>query len=82
MGDAFLSITELVRTRHGNMYISINFDLAGTPIEVFGVPRRASGCDLARLEGDLPAGLPGTLLASIPKNTSTDWTGHVLSLMG
>jgi ribonucleoside-diphosphate reductase alpha chain len=43
-------ITERVRTGHGNMYITINFDEAGKPFEVFGTLGKAGGCDSAQLE--------------------------------
>jgi ribonucleoside-diphosphate reductase alpha chain len=43
-------VTERVRTGHGNMYITINFDEAETPFEVFGNLGKAGGCDSAQLE--------------------------------
>jgi ribonucleoside-diphosphate reductase alpha chain len=43
-------VTERVRTGHGNMYITINFDEAGQPFEVFGTLGKAGGCDSAQLE--------------------------------
>jgi len=43
-------ITERIRTGHGNMYITINFDGAGTPFEVFTTLGKAGGCDSAQLE--------------------------------
>ncbi len=42
--------TERVRTGHGNMYVTINFDEEGTPFEVFGNLGKAGGCDSAQLE--------------------------------
>ena len=43
-------ITERVRTGHGNMYVTINFDEADTPFELFGNLGKAGGCDSAQLE--------------------------------
>ena len=43
-------ITERVRTGHGNMYITINFDEDQQPFEVFGTLGKAGGCDSAQLE--------------------------------
>ena len=43
-------ITERVRTGHGNMYITINFDENQEPFEVFGTLGKAGGCDSAQLE--------------------------------
>ena len=43
-------VTERVRTGHGNMYVTINFDEADTPFEVFGNLGKAGGCDSAQLE--------------------------------
>ncbi len=43
-------VTERVRTGHGNMYITINFDEADAPFEVFGNLGKAGGCDSAQLE--------------------------------
>ncbi len=43
-------ITERVRTGHGNMYVTINFDESGMPFEVFGNLGKAGGCDSAQLE--------------------------------
>ena len=43
-------VTERVRTGHGNMYVTINFDEEGTPFEVFGNLGKAGGCDSAQLE--------------------------------
>ena len=39
-----------MRTGHGNMYVTINFDEDGTPFEVFGNLGKAGGCDSAQLE--------------------------------
>ncbi len=43
-------ITERIRTGHGNMYITINFDEQGKPFEVFTTLGKAGGCDSAQLE--------------------------------
>ena len=43
-------ITELMRTGHGNMYITINFDEDDLPFEVFTNLGKAGGCDSAQLE--------------------------------
>jgi ribonucleoside-diphosphate reductase alpha chain len=43
-------VTERVRTGHGNMYITINFDEQGKPFEVFSTLGKAGGCDSAQLE--------------------------------
>jgi ribonucleoside-diphosphate reductase alpha chain len=43
-------VTERVRTGHGNMYVTINFDEGGQPFEVFGTLGKAGGCDSAQLE--------------------------------
>ena len=43
-------VTERLRTGHGNMYVTINFDEEGTPFEVFGNLGKAGGCDSAQLE--------------------------------
>ncbi len=43
-------VTERVRTGHGNMYVTINFDEGGRPFEVFGNLGKAGGCDGAQLE--------------------------------
>ena len=43
-------ITERVRTGHGNMYVTVNFDEQGRPFEVFGTLGKAGGCDSAQLE--------------------------------
>ena len=42
--------TERIRTGHGNMYITINFDEEGKPFEVFSTLGKAGGCDSAQLE--------------------------------
>ena len=44
-------ITERVRTGHGNMYVTINYDESDKPFEVFIAVGKAGGCDSAQLEG-------------------------------
>ena len=44
-------VTERVRTSHGNMYITINFDEEGKPFEVFTALGKAGSSDQAQLEG-------------------------------
>ena len=44
-------ITERVRTGHGTMFVTINFDEEGHPFEVFSTLGKAGGCDSAHLEG-------------------------------
>ena len=43
-------VTDLVRTGHGNMYVTITFDEVGKPFEVFTTLGKAGGCDSANLE--------------------------------
>ena len=43
-------VTERVRTGHGNMYVTVNFDEEDRPFEVFGNLGKAGGCDSAQLE--------------------------------
>ena len=43
-------VTERLRTGHGNMYVTINFDENQRPFEVFGNLGKAGGCDSAQLE--------------------------------
>ena len=44
-------ITERVRTGHGNMFVTINYDENEEPFEVFIAVGKAGGCDSAQLEG-------------------------------
>ena len=44
-------ITERVRTGHGNMFVTINYDRDEEPFEVFIAVGKAGGCDSAQLEG-------------------------------
>ena len=43
-------VTERLRSGHGNMFITINFDTADHPFEVFATLGKAGGCDSANLE--------------------------------
>ena len=43
-------VTERIRTGHGNLYITINFDGTGRPFEVFTALGKAGGSDSAQLE--------------------------------
>ena len=43
-------VTERLRTGHGNMYVTVNFDAEGKPFEVFTTLGKAGGCDSAHLE--------------------------------
>jgi ribonucleoside-diphosphate reductase alpha chain len=45
-----VGITERVRTGHGNMYVTINFDDENKPFEVFSTLGKAGGCESASLE--------------------------------
>ena len=44
-------ITERVRTGHGNIFVTINYDEYDEPFEVFVAAGKAGGCDSAQLEG-------------------------------
>ncbi|HXK31828.1 MAG TPA: TSCPD domain-containing protein [Candidatus Paceibacterota bacterium] len=48
--DKIPGVTERIRTGHGNMYITINFDEQGLPFEIFAALGKAGGCDSAQLE--------------------------------
>lgn len=43
-------VTERIRTGHGNIYVTINFDKEGRPFELFTKLGKAGGCDSAQLE--------------------------------
>ncbi len=66
-------VTERVRTGHGNMYVTVNFDENRQPFEVFGNLGKAGGCDSAQLEAisrlvslALRSGIdPGTVLEQL-----------------
>lgn len=42
--------TQRFSTGHGNTYITVNVDDAGSPFEVFAVVGKAGGCNAAHLE--------------------------------
>ena len=42
-------ITERVRTGHGTMFVTVNFDESGNPFELFTTLGKAGGCDSAQL---------------------------------
>ena len=48
--DKIPGVTERIRTGHGNMYITINFDEQGLPFEIFAALGKGGGCDSAQLE--------------------------------
>ena len=48
--QSITGVTERVRTGHGNMYVTINFDEGNKPFELFGNLGKAGGCDSAQLE--------------------------------
>ncbi|MBI3743775.1 MAG: TSCPD domain-containing protein [Chloroflexi bacterium] len=43
-------MTHRVRSGHGNMYVTINFDSDGKPFEIFSALGKSGGCDSAQLE--------------------------------
>ena len=43
-------VTERIRTGHGTIYVTINFDEKGKPFELFSTLGKAGGCDSAQLE--------------------------------
>ena len=43
-------VTERIRTGHGTMYVTVNFDDEGRPFEVFTTLGKAGGCHGAQLE--------------------------------
>ena len=48
--QAVQGVTERIRTGHGNIYVTINFDEAGRPFEVFTALGKAGSSDSAQLE--------------------------------
>ena len=48
--QAMTGTTERIKTGHGTMYITINFDETNSPFEVFSTLGKAGGCDSAQLE--------------------------------
>jgi ribonucleoside-diphosphate reductase alpha chain len=43
-------VTERVRTGHGTMFVTINFDEGGRPFEVFSTSGKSGGCDSANID--------------------------------
>ena len=43
-------VTERVRTGHGTMFVTINFDDNGHPFEVFSTSGKSGGCDSANID--------------------------------
>ena len=43
-------VTDRVRTGHGNMYVTVNFDEQSHPFEIFTTVGKAGGCDSANLD--------------------------------
>ena len=43
-------VTERVRTGHGTMFVTVNFDESGNPFELFTTLGKAGGCDSAQLD--------------------------------
>ena len=68
-------LTDRVRTGHGNLYITINFDEEAHPFEVFTALGKAGGCDSAQLEAI-------SRLASLALRSGIDPTQVVEQLRG
>jgi len=49
--DIVRGVTERVRTGHGTMYVTVNFDESGKPFELFTNIGKAGGSEPAHLEG-------------------------------
>ena len=49
--DAVIGITEKVKTGHGTMYVTVNFDENEEPFEIFTAIGKAGGSEPAHLEG-------------------------------
>ena len=49
--EAVIGITEKVRTGHGTMYVTVNFDENEEPFEIFTAIGKAGGSEPAHLEG-------------------------------
>lgn len=49
--DVVMGVTERVRTGHGTMYVTLNFDEDGKPFELFTAIGKAGGSEPAHLEG-------------------------------
>ena len=67
--------TERIRTGHGNMYITVNFDDAGKLFEVFTTLGKAGGCDSAQLEAI-------SRLVSLALRSGVDMNAIVAQLRG
>lgn len=48
--EAVQGLTERIRTGHGNLYVTVNFDEEGRPFELFTALGKAGGCDSAQNE--------------------------------
>ena len=68
-------VTERIRTGHGNMFITINFDDDERPFEVFSTLGKAGGCESASLEAI-------SRLASMALRSGVDPTAIVEQLRG
>ena len=44
-------LTERIRSGHGTMFVTVNFDQNGNPFEVFSTSGRSGGCEAAHLDG-------------------------------
>ena len=44
-------LTERIRSGHGTMFVTVNFDQKGNPFEVFSTSGRSGGCEAAHLDG-------------------------------
>ena len=49
--ESVKGLTDRVRTGHGNMFVTVNYDEDGNPFEVFTTHGKAGGCDAAHLDG-------------------------------
>ena len=67
--------TERIRTGHGNMYITTNFDEEGKLFEVFTTLGKAGGCDSAQLEAI-------SRLVSLALRSGVDMNAIVAQLKG
>ena len=71
-------VTERVRTGHGNMFVTINYDEDADPFEVFIAVGKAGGCDSAQLEGHFQAYDAGAQGRHRPEAGRGAPTGHHL----